>query len=108
MDTGKSLENANSWSARDRSREASNDYYQKNSAVPLTGYTMGTVGTEQDYTDDEKFAAQNSSVYKSLKTDSFTIDQHRDSSNPKDIKVEDSMEGYLGKNNPAYSKEAND
>lgn len=83
------MENPNKWSARDQSRENSNDYYQKNSAVPLNGYNMGQVN---EYTD--KMSALSSQGESSVEGDCSM----------KGIKSEDSLNGYLTENNPAYQE----
>ena len=82
------METLNTWSARDRAREASNDYYQKDRNIPLNGYNMGDMG-EVDF-DGEQGTDMTGEM------------------EPVGIKIEDSMDGYLANSNPAYKQEASE
>lgn len=85
---GNQKENPETWSARDRSREASNDYYQKNGAVPMTGYNDGSMTMPSDVIGEQ---GQNDPGMMK----------------PEGIKVENSMMNYLVDNNPAYQEAKN-
>lgn len=79
---------SNNWSERDKGREASNDYYQSTPMVgPTTGYTMG----QQDVFTGHMSALE-SQGESSVEGDCSM----------KGIKQENSMEGYVVNNNPAY------
>ena len=103
---GSQKENPNTWSARDRSREASNDYYEKTplmNGVPLTGYDRGEVATHtDDYTKIESSTGMQDSEYSKVKADSFDGMSTQQDVWPKGIKSEDSMDGHLLDANPQY------
>lgn len=107
------METPNTWEARNRTREDSNDYYQKTTMVgPLNGYNEGEIGgfNTQDYTTDEKAASQSNATYQAWKKDvgtpAWTTSGLPESSMTKNIKVENSMDGYLADSNPSYKSEA--
>ncbi len=76
----------NSWEARNRSREASNDYYQKTPLVgPSNGYNMGSMAEPSDVIDQQGQDAPG--LMK-----------------PVGIKVENSQNGVLTESNPAYQE----
>ena len=84
------METPNAWSARDRSREASNDYYQKTPMVgPMNGYNDGDT---REY--NGKMSALSEQGESSVEGDCSM----------KGIKSEDSMAGYLEQNNPSYQE----
>lgn len=101
------METPNTWTARDHAREASNDYYQKNSEIPLNGYAAGSDELMDSYEKVESSQGINDSVFGEMKQDYYSPDQHRLGSTPRGIKSEDSMDGYLTKNNPAYQEDKN-
>lgn len=98
--------NPNTWSARDRAREASNDYYQKGGAVPLNGYDSGEAMTHtDDYTKIESSADMEDSEYSKIKSHSFDGMSTQQDVWPQGIKEEASMDGYLLDENPGFKDE---
>jgi len=86
------METPNAWQARDKAREDSNDYYQKNGPVPMSGYDSGEVN---EY---------NGKMSTLSEQGESNVDGDCDM---KGIKSEDSMNGYLAENNPAYKEAKN-